>query len=152
MFAGGELVARTRQVDIELDPDPARMRQQADDAVAEIDRLVEIVGHEDHGRLARLRQRQHLVLQALARHRVQCAKRLVHQQRRRLLREAARDLQALLHAARHFGRIFVGMAGQADLAQQCSMRAPRSRTGTREASSASEMFPAAVRHGNSALP
>ena len=63
-------------------------------------------------------QRQHLVLQPLPRHRVERAERLVHQQRLRLLREAARDLQALLHAAGHLRRIFLGVAGQADLAQQ----------------------------------
>ena len=59
-----------------------------------------------------------LVLQALPRHRVERAERLVHQQRLGLLREAARELQALLHAARHLHRIFLGMIGQADLFQQ----------------------------------
>ena len=94
------------------------MRQQADDAVAEIDRFVEVVGHEDHGGAAGRHQRQHLVLQSLPRHRVQRAERLVHQKRLRLLRQAAGDLQALLHAAGHFGRVFAGVAGQADGAQQ----------------------------------
>ena len=76
------------------------------------------MGHEDHGGAAGGHQRQHLVLQALPRHRVERAERLVHQQRLRLLREAARDLQPLLHAAGHFSRIFAGVTGQADRAQQ----------------------------------
>src|SRR5260370_35701984 len=34
MFAGGELIARARQVDRQLDADPPGMRQQTDEAVA----------------------------------------------------------------------------------------------------------------------
>jgi hypothetical protein len=41
------------------------------------------------------------VLQILPRHGVERAERLVHQQDARLLRKAARDLQPLLHSARH---------------------------------------------------
>src|SRR5947209_8484277 len=81
----------------------ARMRQQADDAVAEIDRFVEVMGHENHGGTTGRDQREHLVLQSLPRHRVECAERFVHQQRLRLLCQAAGDLQALLHAAGHLG-------------------------------------------------
>jgi hypothetical protein len=76
------------------------------------------MGDEDHRRIAGAHQRQHLVLQALARHRIERAERLVHQQRLRLLRQAACNLQTLLHAAGHFRRIFLGMIGQAYLFQQ----------------------------------
>ena len=51
---------------------------------------------------------ERLVLQILPGHGVERAERLVHHQGRRVLREAAGDLQALLHAARHLARIFVG--------------------------------------------
>ena len=148
-----QLVARPRQIDLEFDADAAGMRQQADDAIAEIDRLFEIVGDEDHGGVAGAHQRQHLVLQALPRHRIERAERLVHQQRLRLLRQAARDLQALLHAARHLRRIFFGMIGQADFVQQfVDAGGALPQPAMPDASSASETLPAAVRHGSSALP
>ena len=74
---------------------------------------------------------QHLVLQALPRHRVERAERLVHHQRLRLLRQAAGDLQPLLHAAGHLGRIFVGVAGKADAFEQ--FRDPRRALAARHA-------------------
>ncbi len=55
MLARGQLVARPRQIDLHLDADAARMRQQADHAVAEIDRLLQIVRHEQHRRRRWLR-------------------------------------------------------------------------------------------------
>jgi hypothetical protein len=57
-------------------------------------------------------------LQALTRHRIERAERLVHQQRLGFLREAARNLQALLHTAGHFSWIFSSVVGQSDLSEQ----------------------------------
>src|SRR5260221_12009861 len=53
-------------------------------------------------------------LQRLARLGVECCERLVHQQHFRIVGEASRDRDALLHAAREFVRIAVGETGQAD--------------------------------------
>ena len=152
IFPCGQLIAAARQIDLELDADAAGMRQQTDDTVAQVNRLFQIVGDEDNGSIAGARQRQHLVLQSLTRHRIECAEWLVHQQRLGLLGEAACNLQALLHTARHLGRIFSGMVGQSDFFQQLVNAGAAPDEATPDASSASETFPAAVRHGNSALP
>jgi len=94
------------------------MRLEANHAVAEIDRLLEIVGDEENDRLGRAGDFEHFVLKALAGHRVEGAKRLVHHQRGRLLSEAACDLQSLLHAAGHLRRIFAGEGQEADAFQE----------------------------------
>ena len=68
------------------------------DLVAELDRLVDVVGDE-HDRLAQLGlQPEELVLQALADHRVDRAERLVHQQHGRVGGQRAGDADALLLA------------------------------------------------------
>ena len=65
------------------------------DAVAHLDRLVDVVRDEDD-RLADLAvQPQQLGLQAEARDRVERAERLVHQQQRRVGSERAREADAL---------------------------------------------------------
>jgi len=51
-------------------------------------------------------------------HRVERAEGLIHQQHRRLLGEAARDLQPLLHAARELTRITLRMRVEPDLLQE----------------------------------
>src|SRR5258708_8175848 len=71
-------MAVPRQIDWKFDADAAGMRQQADDAVAEINRFFQIMGDEDDGGLVGAHQRQHLVLQSLTRHRVERAERPVH--------------------------------------------------------------------------
>jgi hypothetical protein len=92
--------------------------QQAHHPVAEIDRLFEVVGDEEHRGPCGGDDGEHLVLQRLARHGVERSERLVHEQHLRLLGEAAGDLQALLHAPRHLGRVFVGVVGQAHLGEE----------------------------------
>ena len=91
-------MARARQFDVEGEADPAGMRQQTDDAIAEIERLLEIVRDEKGRRTCLGDDLQDLVLQALSCHGIERAERLVHQEDGRILREAAGDLQALLHA------------------------------------------------------
>ena len=128
------------------------MGLKADHPVAEIDRLLEIVGDEEDRRLRRARDFEHLVLQALARHRVERAERLVHHQRVGLLREAAGDLQPLLHAARHLRRVLLRVSERGRPASaSAAIRSRRSPRGVAIASSASETLPAAVRQGSSAL-
>ena len=61
---------------------------------------------------------QQLAVQALARHLVERAERLVHQQQRRREGERARDRDALLHAARELPRVVVLEAGQLDEVEQ----------------------------------
>ena len=60
--------------------------------------------HKHHGQALLAHQAGQLVLQALARHGVQRAKGLVHHHQRGLLRQATRNLHALLHAARQLRR------------------------------------------------
>ncbi len=76
------------------------------------------MGDEEDRRAGLGDDRQHLVLQTLAGHRVERSERLVHQEDRGILRETAGDLDALLHAARHLGRILRPVAGEADLREQ----------------------------------
>ena len=140
------------QVDLEHLRDAAWIGIERDHAVAEIDRFFKVVGDEHHGGAARLDEAQDFVLQRLPRHGVERAERLVHQQHRGLLRETARDLHALLHAARELGRKMLGVARRGrpcPAGPRCARRA--ALAGTPLASSASETLPAAVRHGSSAL-
>ena len=79
------------------------------DAVAHLDRLVDVVGDEDH-RLADLPvQASELVLQPETRDRVERAERLVHQQYRRVGRERTRQADALALAAGQLRRIPLGV-------------------------------------------
>ena len=129
------------------------LASSAIDAVAEVEGLVQIVGDEQHRRPPLGDDAQHLVLQGLARHGVERAKRLVHQQHRGVLRQAAGDLQPLLHAAGKLDRIFVGMVGKAGLGKQGGDALRRARPGgTPMASSARLTLPVAVRQGSSARP
>ena len=73
------------------------------------------MGDEQHGEMRFVPQRQQLVLHARARERVERGERLVHQQNIRLHRHAARDRDALLHAAGQRVRIAVRELGEIDL-------------------------------------
>ena len=69
------------------------------DAVAHLDRLVDVVGHEDHGLPELAVQAQEVVLETVARDRVDRAEGLVHQHDRRIDGHRARYADALLLAA-----------------------------------------------------
>ena len=152
ILARRELVARPRQVDIDLSTMLAGDAAEHDDAIAEIDRLFEIVGDEDDGDLLFGRELQDLVLQALPRHGVERAERLVHQQELGLLRQAARDLHALLHAAGKLaGELILGVA-EPHLGQQLVDRPrPAAPVGMPRASRLSATLPRTVRQGSSAF-
>ena len=109
---GHEVVDRVRQQVCRVgqlgEPPPTR---RTADLVAELDRLVDVVGDEDD-RLAELAlQAQELVLQLLADDRVDGAERLVHEHHRRVGREGPGDADALLLAAGELGRVALGERG-----------------------------------------
>ena len=80
------------------------------DPIAHPDRLVDVVGDEDH-RLADLAmQAAQLVLQTEPRDRIERAERLVHQQERRVCREGPREPDPLTLPARQLGRVPLGVA------------------------------------------
>jgi hypothetical protein len=106
--------ARVRQVDRHDPGDPAGPRRHDDDAGREEDRLGDRVRDEDDGRAELLPDPQQLQVQPLARHLVERAEGLVHQEQRRLEGERARDRDTLLHAAGELPRVVALEAGQLD--------------------------------------
>ena len=77
------------------------------DAVAHLDRLVDVVGDEDDGLADLALQAQELVLQALAVDRVDRAERLVHEHERRVGGQRAGHADALALAAAELGGVAV---------------------------------------------
>src|SRR5690349_2232775 len=100
---------------VELGLDLPRVRRQQQDAAADLDRLGDRVRDEQHGEARALPQREQLVLHLAARECVERGERLVHQQYVRLHRHAARDRDALFHAARQCVREAVGERREIDL-------------------------------------
>src|SRR5262249_566289 len=100
-------IARPSQVDLDVGLDAARTRREDDHAVGEIDRLVDVMGDEQHRLARRIPNLLQLLLQQLAVLRVERTERLIHQQNARIEREQARESHALLHAARQLARIVV---------------------------------------------
>ena len=116
--------------------DPARTRAHHDDAGREEDRLGDRVRDEHDRRRELLPDREQLEVQALARHLVERAERLVHQQQRRLEGERARDRDALLHPARELPRVVVAEAAAARPARASRRRVPCAARGPSRASRA----------------
>src|SRR5207253_9003282 len=75
------------------------------DAVAELDRLIDVVRHEDDRYALGALQPEELVLETLAHDRVDRREGLVHEHQRRLRRHRARDADTLALAARELRRI-----------------------------------------------
>ena len=88
------------------------------DAIAEIDRLLDIVGDEYKARSGRVTKPVQLVLQLRLGHGIECGKRFVHEQNGGAQSQRARDLHALLHAAGKLPRIVVAVPVQADEPQR----------------------------------
>ena len=87
------------------------------DLVAHLDRLVDVVGHEDD-RLADVRlEAQELVLEPLAVDRVDGAERLVHEHQRRVGGQRPRHAHALLLAAGELARVTVAGLVRVELHQ-----------------------------------
>ena len=107
MFLGVELAARARQIHADGRGQAGLaglgVGAQRNHPVPEVDGFFEVVGHKHNGQALLAHQACQFVLQAFTRHRVECAKRLVHQQQRGRLRQAARNLHPLLHTTRELG-------------------------------------------------
>ena len=102
------------------------------DAVAELDRLVDVVRDEDHGLPHLLLQAQELVLKPRAHDRVDRAERLVHQHQRRVRGERAREADALALAAGELRRVALRVRlVEADELEQLVRRACGSTPSTR---------------------
>ena len=99
----------------DLDDDPVLHDR---DAVADADRLVEVVGDEDRGLAEVLGQLAELVLQLAADQRVERAERLVHQDDLRVGGQRTGQPDALLHAARELARVALQPVAEADLRQR----------------------------------
>ena len=88
-------------------------RSHHDDAVGEVDRLLDRVRDEHHRLVLGGEHLQQQVLHRRAGLRIERAERLVHQQELRLDRVGARQGEALAHAARQHARPGVGEVGEA---------------------------------------
>src|SRR5258708_28710194 len=84
------------QVDSELLSDAARPVREDKDAVAEAHGFARVVGHEKDGQRARAPQADELLVQEVARDRVDRTERLVHEQDVGVLRQCPRERHALL--------------------------------------------------------
>ena len=101
-----------------LGGDPRRLPAEHQGAIAECDRLGDVVGHEDDGLAPQPPQRQQVGLQLRARLRIHGGERLVHQDDRRIVGEGADQRRALAHAAGQFVRIIALEAGKPDGAEE----------------------------------
>ena len=99
-------------------PDASGPGRHHDDPVGEEHRLGDRVRHEHDGGARLGRDAHELGLHLLARHLVERAERLVHEQQPGLLGERAGDRDALLHAARELVGVAVGEVGEADHLEQ----------------------------------
>ena len=130
--------------------DAAGPGRHDDHAVGEEDRLGNRVGDEHDG-LPRLPpDAQQLEVHELARHGVERAEGLVHQEQRRVVDERAGDGHALAHAARQLVRVLVLEALEADQLEQ--RHRPRARGPCRRAAApprASRTLSRTVRQGRS---
>ena len=79
------------------------------DPVTHRDRLVDVVGDEDHRLVELCLQAEELLLEPVTGDRVDGAERLVHQQHRRVAGEGAGDADALRLAARQLVRVAAGV-------------------------------------------
>src|SRR5919202_2122049 len=77
------------------------------DARTHLDRLVDVMGHEQHRRAKRAMQTQKLVLQTLAHDGIDGAERLVHEHDRRPGSHGPRDPDTLAPTARKLRRVAV---------------------------------------------
>src|SRR5512146_2821880 len=96
--------ARALEIDRDFADDTAGRGAHDDDAVGEIDRLVDVMGHEEDGLAVALPDTQELRAHDLADLRVERAEGLVHQQDLGLDAERPGDADALAHPARELMR------------------------------------------------
>jgi hypothetical protein len=99
--------ARPRQRDVVGRGDAARPLAHHQHPVRQEDRLGNAVGDQQHRLAGGHPDALQFEVHALARHRVERAERLVHQQHRRIVQQRPQDRDALLHAARELPRVLV---------------------------------------------
>jgi hypothetical protein len=105
--------ARPRLGDEEVVGDLGRLARQHDHAIAEHERLADVVGHEHHDTRRRAPQLVEEPLHLLARLRVERAEGLVHQQDARPEHERPRERDALVLATRQLRGAELGLVGEA---------------------------------------
>src|SRR5882672_682636 len=113
---GGRLDrARPRELDRDAFFDAPGARGHDAHGIGEEQRLLDVVGDEEHGLVVALPHIEKQLLHQGARLRVQAPEGLVHEEQLGLHREHARDADALLHAAGELRRVVRREALQADL-------------------------------------
>ena len=145
-------VARPRQRHPPVADDArARPRRHDHHAVGQRDRLLEIVGDEQHRLAVGVPQFQQQIAHDLPGLGVERPERLVHQQDLRIADQHLGEADALALAARQHVRIAVGESAEPDRRQPVlrALPAPRAR-GTPLISSPMATLSIAVFHGNSA--
>src|SRR3954453_4204203 len=110
--------ARMRQVYGNLGLDAAGARAHDDDAAAEEDRFLDVVGHEQHGLLVALPDAEQHLLHQGTRLVVEPTEGLVEKQDLWIIGKRTSDRGALLHAAGELFRPVVLKASQPDLADE----------------------------------
>ena len=83
------------------------MSLEHEDAVSQIDRLIQIMGDEKNGDIEVLPDIQQMVLHAGTGLRIECAEGLIHEQDARLVDQRTGNCHALAHTARKFVRTLV---------------------------------------------
>ncbi len=119
------------------------------DAVADADRLFELVGDEDRGRAAFPREFQEGVAQFRGRHLVEMTEGLVGQAECRAAPQSPRDGDALAHAAGQFVRIGVGEVAKPQPVEPGQRAIALLSSGRPMSSSGSRALSSAERHGSS---
>ena len=107
------------QVHIDHPVDATRSRRHDDDAVRQKHGFGHAVRDEHDRRVGLRPDVQQLAVEALARHLIQRAEGLVHQEHRWPERQGAGDADTLLHAARELPGIAIGKLCQSDQVQEC---------------------------------
>src|SRR5262245_15101032 len=98
----------SREVDIDLAIDSPRSRGHDEDAITHVDRLIDVVGDEQHRGATILPQTQHLVLHPHAGESVKRAERFIKQQNFGMIDECACKCNTLGHATGKMMRVCVG--------------------------------------------
>ena len=111
-------IARARDLDQEIALDRSRPVGHHDDAVGQVDRLLDAVGDEQDRLFELGPQAQQFVLQVAPGERVERAEGFVHQQDRRIERQHARDRHPLAHAAGQVLRVAGAKVGQRQQLEQ----------------------------------
>jgi len=116
-FQAGSL-ARTIEGDGDDSFDLAGVRRHDDDAVAHVDRLVDVMGDEEHRGAAGLPEAQHFILHAHSSEGIERPERFVEEQDARMIYQSSSQRNALSHAAGKVVRVSVGEGVEPDQANE----------------------------------